>query len=74
MSFINNIIETLKGWGFTEWILTGTVIVELYLILFYNKGALMCKDKLESYENELKDANEQLEHYKKLFDERGEIE
>lgn len=33
------------------------VLRELAVILFYNKGTLKCKERLEQYESELKAAN-----------------
>ena len=72
MSFVNTIIEFMKGWGVTEWSLAATVLIELVVIIFFNKGILIAQSKLQAYEKELKDTSDELTHYKELFEERGE--
>ena len=72
MSFVNTIIDYLKGWGATEWSLVATVLIELAVILFFNKGILMAQSKLQAYEKELKDKDDVISHYQELFEKRGE--
>ncbi len=72
MSFVNTIIEYMKGWGATEWSLVAIILIELVTILFYNKGILMSQSKLQAYEKELKDKDNVIAHYQELFEERGE--
>lgn len=45
------IIDSIKNFSVIEWSLTITCFVELAVILFYNKGAMLCKDKLSAYED-----------------------
>lgn len=56
------IIDSIKNFSVIEWSLTITCFVELAVILFYNKGAMLCKDKLSAYEDELRSAKKDLEH------------
>lgn len=72
MSFVNTIIDYMKGWGVTEWSLVATVLIELAVILLFNKGALTAQSKLQAYEKELKDKDDVISHYQELFEERGE--
>lgn len=72
MSFVNTIIEFMKGWGVTEWSLFATVLIELAVILLYNKGSLKCKERLEQYESELKTANANCARLQEVLEERGE--
>lgn len=58
----NTIIDSIKNFSVIEWSLTITCFVELAVILFYNKGALVCKSKLAAYEDELRSAKKDLEH------------
>lgn len=55
------IIDSIKNFGTIEWSLTITCFVELAVILFYNKGTMLCKDKLSAYEDELREAKKNLE-------------
>lgn len=55
------IIYSIKNFSVIEWSLTITCFVELAVILFYNKGAMLCKDKLSAYEDELREAKKYLE-------------
>lgn len=55
------IIDSIKNFGTTEWILTITCFIELAVILFYNKGLMLCKDKLSAYEDELREVRKNLE-------------
>ena len=72
MEFIKTIIEYIKGWGATEWSLAATVLIELAVILFYNKGTMIAQSKLQAYEKELKAKDDVITHYQELFDERSE--
>lgn len=55
------IIDSIKNFGTIEWSLTITCFVELAVILFYNKGTMLCKDKLSAYEDELREVRKNLE-------------
>ena len=44
----------MKGWGATEWSFVATILIELAVILFYNKGTMIAQSKLQSYEKEIK--------------------
>lgn len=55
------IIDSIKNFSATEWSLTITCFVELAVILFYNKGTMLCKDKLSAYEDELREVRKNLE-------------
>lgn len=55
------IIDSIKNFSAIEWSLTITCFVELAIILFYNKGTMLCKDKLSAYEDELREARKNLE-------------
>ena len=55
------IIDCIKNFGTIEWSLIITCFIELVVILFFNKGILICKDKLMSYEEELRDVKNHLE-------------
>mgnify|MGYP006992622629 FL=1 len=55
------IIDSIKNFGTIEWSLTITCFIELAVILFYNKGIMLCKDKLSAYEDELREAKKNLE-------------
>lgn len=55
------IIDSIKNFGIIEWSLTFTCFIELAVILFYNKGIMLCKDKLMSYEDEIRGYRESLE-------------
>lgn len=72
MSFLQQIIDLFKGWGVCEWSMFATCLIELAVIIFYNKGVLKCKERLEMYERELKTANANCEHLQKVFEERSE--
>ena len=56
------IIDCIKNFGTVEWSLVITCFIELVVILFFNKGILICKDKLMSYEDEIRGYRESLEH------------
>ena len=58
---LQQIIDSIKNFGTTEWSLTITCFIELALILFYNKGLMLCKDKLSAYEDELREVRKNLE-------------
>lgn len=58
---LEQIIDTIKNFGTIEWSLTITCFIELAVILFFNKGILTCKDKLMSYEDEIRGYRESLE-------------
>ena len=55
MEFIKSIIDIMKGWGATEWSFVATILIELAVILFYNKGTMIAQSKLQSYEKEIKE-------------------
>lgn len=55
------IIDSIKNFSVTDWSLTITCFVELAVILFYNKGTMLCKDKLSAYEDELREVRKNLE-------------
>ncbi|WP_455493478.1 hypothetical protein [Eubacterium sp.] len=55
------IIDSIKNFSATEWSLTITCFIELAVILFYNKGTMLCKDKLSAYEDELREVKKNLE-------------
>lgn len=46
--------ETFLNFGVVEWSMIGTIVILFFTILFYNKGVLKAKEKLETYENELR--------------------
>lgn len=72
MSFLQELINQFKGWSTSEWSLFATCFIELAVILFYNKGALKCKEHLEQYESELKTANANCARLQEVLEERGE--
>lgn len=72
MEFIKSIIDIMKGWGVTEWSFVATILIELAVILFYNKGTMTAQSKLQSYEKEIKEKDDVIQHYQELFDERSE--
>lgn len=72
MEFIKSIIDIMKGWGATEWFFVATILIELAVILFYNKGALLAQSKFQDYEKEIKEKDDVIQHYQELFDERSE--
>lgn len=79
MNFLQSIVEVMKGWGAVEWSFVATIVIELFVILFYNKGALKCQEKLLQYEVELKELKEQNERLQtvnddltQIFNERGD--
>ena len=72
MKFIKGIIDIMKGWGATEWAFVATILIELAVILFYNKGTMIAQSKLQSYEKEIKAKDDVIQHYQELFDERSE--
>lgn len=55
------IIDCIKNFGTIEWSLLITCFIELFVILFFNKGILICKEKLMSYEEELRVVKENLD-------------
>ncbi len=55
------IIDSIKNFSTIEWSLTITCFIELAVILFYNKGTMLCKDKLSAYEDELREVRKNLE-------------
>lgn len=55
------IIDCIKNFGTIEWSLVITCFIELVVIFLFNKGILICKDKLMSYEEELRDVKKNLE-------------
>lgn len=55
------IIDSIKNFSVIEWSLTIICFVELAVILFYNKGTMLCKDKLSAYEDELREVRKNLE-------------
>lgn len=55
------IIDSIKNFGTIEWSLTITCFIELAVILFYNKGTMLSKDKLSAYEDELREVRKNLE-------------
>ena len=65
MSFLQELINQFKGWSTSEWSLFA-------VILFYNKGTLKCKERLEQYESELKTANANCARLQEVLEERGE--
>lgn len=72
MEFIKSIIDIMKGWDATEWSFVATILIELAVILFYNKGALLAQSKFQDYEKEIKEKDDVIQHYQELFDERSE--
>ena len=72
MSFLQELINQFKGWSTSEWSLFATCLIELAVILFYNKGTLKCKERLEQYESELKTANGNCARLQEVLEERGE--
>lgn len=58
---LQQIIDSIKNFSVTDWSLTITCFVELAVILFYNKGTMLCKDKLSAYEDELREVRKNLE-------------
>ena len=68
MNFIEQLINTYKGFGFTEWGFVILIFILLGVIFFYHKGSMMCKQRIEQYEAELSDSNKKLEQAEhKLF-------
>lgn len=55
------IIDSIKNFGTLEWSLVIFCFIELVVILFFNKGILICKEKLMSYEDEIRGYRESLE-------------
>lgn len=55
------IIDSIKNFSTIEWSLTIICFIELAVILFYNKGTMLCKDKLSAYEDELREVRKNLE-------------
>ena len=72
MSFLQELINQFNSWGTCEWSLFATVLIELAVILLYNKGSLKCKERLEQYESELKTANANCARLQEVLEERGE--
>lgn len=72
MSFLQELINQFKSWGTCEWSLFATVLIELAVILLYNKGSLKCKERLEQYESELKTANANCARLQEVLEERSE--
>lgn len=77
MNIINSIIDTFKGFDLTTWVFLFTCLIELGVILFYNRGVLKCKEKLEQYEDEIRQLKIKVKDQKELLDfydeeERGE--
>lgn len=71
--------ETFSNFGVVEWSMFATVFCELALILFYNKGILKAKDKIEAYEKELRECRKENDSLKATnqrlldtFEERSE--
>lgn len=67
MEFIKGIIDIMKGWGATEWSFVATILIELAVILFYNKGTMIAQSKLQSYEKEIKAKDDVIQHYQELL-------
>lgn len=60
------IIDCIKNFGTIEWSLVITCFIELAVILFFNKGISICKAKLMSYEDEIRDYKDTLESSQNL--------
>lgn len=51
--------ETFLNFGVVEWLMVVTIFIELAFLIFYNKGILKAKDKLEAYEKELRECRKE---------------
>lgn len=56
--------ETFSNFGIFEWSMIVSIFALLATVLFYNRGVLKAKDKLESYEKELRECQKENESLK----------
>lgn len=71
--------ETFANFGALEWSMLISMLTLIVTVLFFNKGAVKAKEKLETYEQELRNARKENESLKQsnqrliaTFEERSE--
>lgn len=67
MSFFTNMFEYIKNFGPIEWSLIAIIAILLITLFAFNKAALMAQQKLVTYENELKEAKQQLNDFQAKY-------
>lgn len=67
MSLFTNMFEYIKNFGAVEWVLIATIVILLITLLVFNKAALIAQQKLVTYENELKEAKQQLTQFQAKY-------
>lgn len=67
MSMFTNILEYIKNFGPLEWSLIAVVAILLITLFLFNKAALIAQRKLITYENELKEAKQQLTQFQAKY-------
>lgn len=63
MSIFTNMFEYIKNFGPIEWVLIALILILLITLFAFNKAALIAQQKLVTYENELKEAKQQLNDF-----------
>lgn len=63
MSFFTNMFEYIKNFGPIEWVLIALIVILLITLFAFNKAALIAQQKLITYENEIKEAKQQLNDF-----------
>ncbi len=67
MSLFTNMFEYIKNFGAIEWVLIALIVILLITLLAFNKAALIAQQKLVTYENELKEAKQQLNEFQAKY-------
>lgn len=67
MSLFTNMFEYIKNFGAVEWVLIAVIVILLITLLAFNKAALIAQQKLVTYENELKEAKQQLTQFQAKY-------
>lgn len=63
MSFFTNMFEYIKNFGPIEWVLIALIVILLITLFAFNKAASIAQQKLITYENEIKEAKQQLNDF-----------
>lgn len=67
MSIFTNMFESIKNFGPIEWSLIALIVILLITLLAFNKAVLIAQQKLVTYENELKEAKQQLNEFQAKY-------
>lgn len=67
MSIFTNMFEYIKNFGSNEWVLIAVIAILLITLFAFNKAVLIAQQKLVTYENELKEAKQQLTQFQAKY-------